>query len=87
MALFNGIYYPLVTIPLVNAVSFGSYELYKKIDKRPELSFWSGMEAGAFSGIIGSLVVNPVELVKVRMQAGNNHFSSSAECLKSILKN
>lgn len=25
MALFNGIYYPLITIPLVNAVSFGSY--------------------------------------------------------------
>lgn len=45
------------------------------------------MEAGAFSGIVGSLVVNPVELVKVRMQAGTGHFSNSAECLKSILKN
>ena len=51
------------------------------------MSFWSGMEAGAFSGIVGSFVVNPVELVKVRMQAGTGHFSNSAECLKSILKN
>lgn len=44
------------------------------------------MEAGAFSGLIGSFIVNPVELVKIRMQAGNNNFSTSAECLKSILK-
>ena len=70
MALFNGIYYPLITVPLINAVSFGSYELYKSLDKDVGLSFLSGMEAGAFSGIVGSFVVNPVELVKIRMQAG-----------------
>jgi hypothetical protein len=32
--LFSGIYYPLVTIPLANAVSFSSYELYKNITKK-----------------------------------------------------
>lgn len=71
LALFNGIYYPLVTIPLMNAVSFSSYEVYKKIDKNPGFSFWSGLEAGAFSGLIGCLVVNPVELVKIRMQVSD----------------
>jgi hypothetical protein len=29
--LFDGIYYPLITVPLVNAVVFGSYEFFKKI--------------------------------------------------------
>ena len=29
--LFNGIYYPLITVPLLNAVIFSSYELYKKL--------------------------------------------------------
>ena len=31
MTLFDGMYYPLTTVPLVNAVVFGSYEFYKKI--------------------------------------------------------
>lgn len=25
MNLFNGIYYPLITVPIVNAIVFGSY--------------------------------------------------------------
>jgi hypothetical protein len=29
MHLYNGIYYPLATIPFGNAVMFSSYELYK----------------------------------------------------------
>lgn len=83
---YNGVYYPIVTIPLVNAVSFSSYELYKRVTKREELSFWNGIEAGAFSGVVGSLIVNPVELVKCRMQADHGKFSSSAECLHQIIR-
>ena len=29
--LFDGMHYPLITVPLVNSVVFGSYEFYKKI--------------------------------------------------------
>jgi hypothetical protein len=43
MQLFNGIYYPIVTVPIVNAVVFGSYELYKKIMQKDSLSFIDGV--------------------------------------------
>lgn len=41
--LFNGIYYPFITVPLVNAVVFSSYELFKKITHKQELSLWNGI--------------------------------------------
>lgn len=31
LKLFDGIYYPLVTVPMINAVVFGSYQFYKKM--------------------------------------------------------
>ena len=43
MHLFNGIYYPLITVPLVNAIIFSAYELYKKMTKKNELSFINGI--------------------------------------------
>lgn len=86
LTFFKGVYYPLVTIPIVNAVSFSSYELYKRLSNCQELSFRNGIEAGAFSGIIGSLIVNPVELVKCRMQADHGKFKNSAECLHKIVR-
>lgn len=43
LKLFDGIYYPLVTVPIVNAVVFGSYEFYKKITKKEHLSLIDGI--------------------------------------------
>lgn len=34
MQLFNGIYYPLITVPLVNAIIFSAYELFKKLTNK-----------------------------------------------------
>ena len=34
ISLFDGIYYPLVTVPVINAVVFGSYEFYKRITNK-----------------------------------------------------
>jgi solute carrier family 25 carnitine/acylcarnitine transporter 20/29 len=31
LGLYKGVYYPLVTNPIVTALNFGVYELYKKI--------------------------------------------------------
>jgi solute carrier family 25 carnitine/acylcarnitine transporter 20/29 len=86
MTFYKGIYYPIVTIPIVNAVSFTSYELYKRLFNKEALSFRNGMEAGAFSGVIGSLIVNPVELVKCRMQINYGQFKSSVDCLHGIIR-
>ena len=85
--LFSGIYYPLVTVPLINAIVFSSYELAKKISNKKELSFWNGVENGAFAGLVNTVVVSPVELVKCHMQLDKGgRFKSSSDCAKAILK-
>lgn len=87
MHLFNGIYYPLLTVPLINAVVFSSYELFKKITKKEELSLYNGIENGAFAGLVNSIVVSPVELIKCRMQLDkDNKFLSSHHCAKEIIR-
>ena len=78
MSLFNGMYYPIMTVPIVNAIVYGSYEAYKKIMKKDTLSMLDGIENGAFAGFVNSFVVGPVELVKCVMQNDKSHqFSSS----------
>lgn len=68
LGLYRGVYYPLLTNPMVTALNFGVYEVYKKFKGQKELSFTGGLEAGAFSGLIGSALVSPVEMVKCTMQ-------------------
>ena len=87
MHLFNGIQYPLLTVPVVNAVIFGSYELFKKITNKQELSFVNGIENGAFAGLVNTAIVTPVELVKCHMQLDKtNKFNSSTKCAQHIMR-
>ena len=77
--LFNGMYYPLMTVPLINAIIFSSYELFKKITNQKELSFFNGIQNGAFAGLVNTAVVSPVELIKCRMQLDkDNRFKTSS---------
>lgn len=41
--LFSGLYYPLLTLPIINSVLFTSYEFYKTFRGKQELSFWNGV--------------------------------------------
>jgi hypothetical protein len=43
MTLFNGMYYPIITVPIVNAIVYGSYETYKKFMKKDTLSMLDGI--------------------------------------------
>lgn len=87
MKLFSGIYYPLITAPVVSAVSFSSYELYKTIRGKTELGYLEGFENGLFAGLCITFIVSPVELVKCRMQmSAHNEFKNSRECLKTIYR-
>jgi len=43
LSLFNGMYYPIMTVPIVNAIVYGSYEAYKKIMKKETLSMIDGI--------------------------------------------
>jgi solute carrier family 25 (mitochondrial carnitine/acylcarnitine transporter), member 20/29 len=85
--LFNGIYYPLITVPIVNAIIFSSYEFYKKMTNKQELSFINGVENGAFAGLVNTIVVSPVELVKCRMQLDKEFkFAKSSDCAREIIR-
>lgn len=85
--LFNGIYYPLLTMPLVNAIIFAAYELFKKLTHKTELSFVNGIENGAFAGLVNTIVVSPVELVKCRMQLDKEFkYSRSYDCARQIVQ-
>ena len=86
LGLYKGVYYPLLTGPIVNAMNFGVYQLYKNFKGTNELSFGMGLEAGAFSGLVGALVVSPVELVKCKMQTISGVQISSSQCLRQIFK-
>lgn len=85
LGLYKGVYYPLITGPIVNAMNFGVYQLYKNFKGTNELSFKMGLEAGAFSGLVGALVVSPVELIKCKMQTSSQIKMSSSQCLRQIL--
>jgi hypothetical protein len=65
MQLFSGVYYPLLTLPLINSVLFTSYEYYKHIRGKDKLSFWDGAENGAVAGFVVAFVTTPAELIKV----------------------
>ena len=43
MQLFSGVYYPLITLPIINSVLFTSYEYYKQLRGKQTLSFWDGV--------------------------------------------
>lgn len=66
--LFDGIRYPLLSVPAVNAIVFATYEMYKKVRGKEELSFTDGIENGAVTGLVNTIVVSPVELIKCKMQ-------------------
>lgn len=57
--LFSGVYYPLITLPIINSVVFTSYEYYKTIRGKQTLTFWDGLENGAVAGFVVAFVTTP----------------------------
>jgi len=71
LAFYKGMESPLLTVPLVNALVFGSYELYKKIfhiKSTEEFSLFGGLCAGMFAGFVNCIIIGPIELAKCRLQ-------------------
>ena len=73
---FKGMAFPFYSVPVVNAVVFGSYEFYKRFlagqAQLPNASsheaYMQGMLSGVFAGFVNCWVVSPIELVKCRLQ-------------------
>ena len=82
--LFKGLASPMLTVPLVNAVVFGVYGHGKSVlqARHPDTPL-SGVEtcaAGAWAGLVNTVVVTPVELLKCRLQvAGEQPSGARAE--------
>lgn len=84
---YKGVYSPLYSIPAINAIVFGAYEMARRFlnpDGTAEMTIsqglysyfkfsltFSGMMAGAFAGLVNCLIVTPVELIKCRQQVIN----------------
>lgn len=91
---YNGMSFPLYSIPILNSVIFLTNELAKKIfpnEDNTENFFLNSFLSGAIAGMFGCLIASPVELVKCRMQIQEKNvsstvkFKSSIECFKYLL--
>ena len=70
-SLYKGVGSPLFNVPIIYAISFGSYETGKwlqgvKQEDHPSLK--QSLKAGAFAGLCISVVMTPMELIKCRLQ-------------------
>ena len=61
---------PFVTVPLVNSIVFAAYEFCKlmmNVKSETEFTFQQSLYAGMFAGLVNSVVVSPMELIKCRL--------------------
>jgi len=89
--LYRGLGSPMATQPLITAICFMSYGQAKAFmqgrDLSTPLSIPQLCLCGAFSGLVNTVVVAPMELVKCTMQApgGDKMYGSSFRCAHSIV--
>ncbi|OQR98504.1 carrier superfamily protein [Achlya hypogyna] len=101
LGLYRGMVSPMTTVPLVNAVVFSTYESAKSflLNRRDNhngiLTNNEAMLAGAWAGLMNSVVVTPVELVKCHLQAQGEaiathaneiKFTGTLDCVKKIIE-
>eukprot|EP01124_Arcella_intermedia_P029478 TRINITY_DN622_c0_g1_i5.p1 TRINITY_DN622_c0_g1~~TRINITY_DN622_c0_g1_i5.p1 ORF type:complete len:284 (+),score=49.24 TRINITY_DN622_c0_g1_i5:140-991(+) len=91
---YRGVAGPLMVVPLINAIVFGSYGQAKRwFGKDKDLTLTQLSLCGAWAGFVNSAVVGPIELVKTLMQKQLNYpdqpkkYKHSLDCAYKILKN
>lgn len=93
-ALFRGMGAPLASVTFQNAVVFQTYAVLsrafdKSVDPRDPPSYKGVWLGGVGTGALQSLILNPVELIKVRLQLQQNPTviqKGPMNLAKSILK-
>jgi len=71
ISLYKGVGSPLFNVPIIYAISFGSYEIgkwFQGIKQGDDARFGHSVKAGAFAGLCISAVMTPMELIKCRLQ-------------------
>ena len=70
LGFYKGLGPPLVTVPIINSIVFASYEFCKRmlgVKSDSEFTFMQSMYCGMFAGLVNSIVLSPIELVKCRL--------------------
>jgi len=68
---FKGVYSPLYSVPFINALVFGVYEMSRRVlcgSSSAQMNLVQGTVAGCLAGSINCLIVTPVEHIKCRQQ-------------------
>jgi len=71
LAFYKGLGPPLLGEAVLNSIWFGTFasvSTFLQSDRNVDLTFAQGCLAGAASGVTGSLVYSPIDLIKVRTQ-------------------
>ncbi len=92
--MYKGVSSPLVGSMFVNAVLFGVEEKVRnsltlkyqnKDNKKPGLEYYKTFAiSGAIAGFTQSLILSPIELVKIKMQLPNCQYASTWHCAQDL---
>jgi len=83
---YSGVFGMMVGQALIKAVAFGSNNWALNIQSPGQHSIIQLVLAASFSGFTASFLVNPVERVKILMQADNTgQYTSEWECITKIV--
>ncbi|KAG0144062.1 hypothetical protein CROQUDRAFT_47850 [Cronartium quercuum f. sp. fusiforme G11] len=70
LALYKGMFSPLIGVAGVNSLLFGAYTISKRIvSPFPDLTISQTALAGSMAGAVNSVLASPVEMLKIKMQA------------------
>jgi solute carrier family 25 carnitine/acylcarnitine transporter 20/29 len=96
LGLYKGLSGPLITVPLINAIIFSTFEQAKRFlaqgNSPEELNLAEIALAGGYAGFCNSFIISPIELVKSRLQVQyeaqrvRSFYHGSLHCAKVIAK-
>jgi solute carrier family 25 carnitine/acylcarnitine transporter 20/29 len=89
---FKGVSFPVISVPIVNAVLFSVHNLSKSLlgfNEENEMSIYEGMLCGAIAGLTNCLVATPIELVKCKLQVqyesiSKAYYKGVIDCVRKI---
>ena len=96
LAFYKGTLSPLIGSSIAVAIQFGTVEYCKRLfegkDKGRKLKYWEHVVSGMAAGAANTVVVSPLELVRIRMQVQTNvpgqrpQYSGSIDCFNQTMR-
>jgi len=87
LGFWRGVLPPVVAEAAINTVYFGTFAIMQRLlqsDQNSSLTTMQASFAGAVAGVTGTLVVAPAELVKIRLQVGNEFCHTQSELRRTM---